>query len=304
MPDDIIPDYESVAAGETPLPEEPTADELTDIEPEPAEEPETEPVAAEPEPEPVAPKYSEDLLTVARKMGWRENGEKDPEEFILTAQDIIKTLKGTIGMFKDDQRELMRRIEDMNRKFAERNAYETQQTIKRLEAEADQAFESGDKDQFKDINSQIDRLKSQLPAADDTVAPPNRPDKPRIPDEVLAEFDAWKSENPWYDEDEELQSIANGIDATIRQRHDTWTNKQVLAEVTKRMQRYINPPATAPLRRVPDVIDASHRPAPPQKKKLDASQLTPAQLATFKKFHAMGLYRTKQEYADALSEEG
>jgi len=272
------------------------------------EVPEPEEVAPEEVAETVVPETPEpdaELLRVAKKMGFREDGELDAETYIFNANEVINSLKKgkatserTMEGLMQEMTGLKTLVKKLSSDQDTRGTLEINRAIETLEAEAVEEF-GRDQAQYEVIRSRIDKYKSMLPS--DTPAPATATE-PQPPVSGLstadqATLDTWTDENEWYHKDVALQGAANAIDNELYDEHPTWSFKDRLGEVAKRMKRFTGErpatetpaPGTTPAEPVvPSVIDTSHRPTTHAAKTATRHDLDAGQRAAAEKWHRHG----------------
>lgn len=151
-----------------------------------------------------APEYSEVELE-AMKFGWKPEAEFSPKNGRKwkTAEKFLedKPLYDKI----DEQHKVNKRLErqvDMLRQHyekVEKAAYD--RALEQLKLERKQALEEGDLVRAEEIRDQIDETRQAAP----------RPQIVQPDPEVGAEMDRWKQRNDWYEKDEDMTALADGL---------------------------------------------------------------------------------------------
>jgi hypothetical protein len=206
------------------------ADEIkNDVVDEPVEEPIEEPVE-EPKGEGTSSEYPEEIVALAKKMGWRDKGEfdekgkefVDPYKYIENLHAISQTTNFTNERLRKDMAEMKRVMQSMNKNFNARLQRELQEERSRLMAERYAAVVEGDIDKFKKIDKAIEGLSSQE-IKDDYSAP------------EAPEFAEWREKNEWFEVDKELTKYANDVAAKLPK---TMPLKDVLEFVDAKVELY------------------------------------------------------------------
>ena len=103
--------HESVIKDDTTLPDkEESSDESSDSEDESSDTGDTDTEVQADVEESAAKTYSDDLLEIAHKWGFRESGPLDAKEFVEKQWNITETLKDTVGLLRDEVREAVTKV--------------------------------------------------------------------------------------------------------------------------------------------------------------------------------------------------
>jgi hypothetical protein len=163
-----------------------------------------------------------DFESEAREMGWVPESEfrgakdkwKPAEQFVTEGENFIPFLKANERKLrrelKEKEQEVSTRVAKMERMLQsnfEREAANYKARIAELEARQIEAVKAGDTDEFKRLKTEIN--KTPIPEEPDvggTVTPDNLEEK-------------FAAENPWYGQDEDLTSYAQGYSQRIAQKH-------------------------------------------------------------------------------------
>ena len=171
----------------------------------------------------------------ARGLGHRSKDEwtaegKDPdtwvsaEEFLRRAplyeglhkaNRTVKSLEKKLNMLAQHQEELV------NAKVARQ--------LEQLKAEKKVAAKNHDVEKVEELNEAIEEVKKSAEKAKAKVE-----DKAEDAREM---FEEWKSENKWYEEDEDMFAYANGIGSKLEKEHPEWGPERTLQEVSKRTKK-------------------------------------------------------------------
>lgn len=139
----------------------------------------------------------------ARRMGWKPKEEyRGPQDKWVDADKFMEITDTHMGL-KDKEVKLLtnevRELKQAMRQMVEGQALKVQREVQRrvaeLEAERDQAVESGDLKRYRAVSKEINDYTAELR---DETAPAQA-------------FTGWLSENDWYETDEDLRAYADGI---------------------------------------------------------------------------------------------
>lgn len=206
-----------------------------------------------------APAGEADADTIARatEMGWvspdnwkgtpPKAGFLDPAEFVRRGEKVmplinarakkaeaeLAELRTELAATRVDHRAKLDRIERMSRTSLER---QREQMTAEYEAKKEYAVETGDKAAYALAAKQE---KEATKAFDDRVAEVEKPkpkagaDAPAMSKETKDTIDAWLTDNPWFNEDHELNAIANIQHQKLRKEKPGQKLEDNLAEVRK-----------------------------------------------------------------------
>lgn len=263
----------------------------------------------------------------ARAQGWRpkteyrgpperwvdaENFLNASEEFMGVARERNRALESKLSKAHDEITSLNGKVDNLTqvltdfREFAsygEKRAYD--KAIRELTERRNVAVQHADVDAFKAVDAEIAELnKSIQPVAEERKAkvevPKAQVETPTAvvppPDPLLL---AWIDENPWFNSDGVLNSLARALDTDMERqrpglaRRDRWN--AVKAEVQRRFpEKFENP-----LRENPSSVSApSGRPAP-KAAKHSYENLSPEAKKACDKFVKSIPGYTREEYVKA-----
>lgn len=177
-----------------------------------------------------------DFEAEARAEGWVPREEfkgdsakwVDAETFVKRGEEILPIVNAKNRKLSEEVDELRKQLEDVksgNAKFREfheraiaRERQERDVLIKQLEAERRKAIDEGDGAKFDEADKRLNQLRAQ----------------PQTEPEQSPEVKAWLAENPWYESDELLAALADGLSPKLaRERPDLVGKRAFLDELTK-----------------------------------------------------------------------
>lgn len=186
----------------------------------------------------------DDIETQARSMGWKPKDElKGAEKDFIDAPEFVRRGREVLPIVNAHNAKLektVKRLEATLEKFADHHSKTEQRAYARalsdLEARQAEAVEANDLQAVRDIGHEMRALEKEVsaPKADDM-------------DDDEDSFEAWKSDNPWFDKDKGLRAAAIGIAEEIK--NDFKDPVKQRAEVAKRVkaefpEKFTNPRRT------------------------------------------------------------
>ena len=180
----------------------------------------------------------------ARRLGWVPQEEfkgnpeqwRDADAFLQRGEEIHGYLKADLDRLhttltaKDRELTEIRQTMEEFRKFhneTEARAYK--RAIEELKQLKVTAIEQGDGGKVVEIDEQIDQLKEAQ------KKPTQEPTK--NPSQVNQEYLDWLPSNRWYDEDKELQELADDFGEIVKKNNPNLVGKAFLEEVTKKVKK-------------------------------------------------------------------
>lgn len=152
--------------------------------------------------DPVAAKTLELAVALGYNPDYEGENKLDPETFILRQKEFT-------GQTRNTNKQLKRELDKIQKQLAELQNYQrsavsqqAEQTLEQLQKEWEDLVSEGRVEEVKALQKRIDEVKARRPAP-----PENEPDTPGDPPEM----EAWKEDNPWYDDDPELQQMAFSV---------------------------------------------------------------------------------------------
>jgi hypothetical protein len=245
---------------------------------------------------------------IASKMGWRPDGVKDAETFILDGHTIQRELRDTVHGLKRTITRLTKDVQSIATDRAERKAEDIDRQLASLEEEKDAAIADSDKDAVRAIDKKIRDLEAKKPKQDKNSSGNGiDPDA----EEAITDF---TGRNPWYDHDEELTGIAHGLLETIRTKNPELTIPEALTKLEEKMYSRFpdlksegNPGKNGKEKSGAHSSKAGSgntRGGNASGKRFSASDLSDAQRTLARDFVRMGAFKSEQDYVNSLVKEG
>jgi hypothetical protein len=200
-----------------------------------------------------------DVETRAKRMGWVPlddfRGDPDrhlsPEEYIRRAEEQLPIAKGTLRQMEKkmaaqeallrEQSERMKHMQSSFEKFvtfskaSEERAYN--KALEELKTKQLEAVESGDVDAFKEVSKELDEhIKTRGEAVGEAVGKERGDQAGGYKPPEWAEpgsFEAWLSENSWFNENPRMANFAHSMDALLHRTKPKLRQSERLAEITK-----------------------------------------------------------------------
>lgn len=202
----------------------------------------------------------------AREFGWvpQEEFKGDPEQW-RSAEEFLKRGKEINGFLRKDfekikqtlskrdqeiaeMREAMQEFKEYHAKTAEREYAKAFAELKRQKKEA---IEIGDGDLVIEIEDKIDQLKEEKAKA------PVKQEPVVIDTNMQRAFDTWRTANSWYDSDEDLRELTDGIGETVARKFPDLKGEAFLNEVTRQVKKLVPERFENPARSNPTVTSSS-----------------------------------------------
>lgn len=247
----------------------------------------------------------------ARAMGWVPQEEwrgdpdkwRDKKEFVEFGDNIMPILRSNNKMLIDKQtksdariaqlEQVLREYSEHNKKIEER-AYERAKKEyeagrEQIMAEQKKAASEGDISKYHELETQKEKLES------------TKPEKPEETSTAIPpEVEEWRQENPWYDEDQELQAAANIIGQAYRQVHPRMATKNVLKYMKQQIEKLYPEKFENPNRSDTTDVGSSDNTGNSGKKsgKKTYADLPEEAKKWCDRFMAEKLYDNKQQYVD------
>lgn len=203
------------------------------------------------------PQDSPDDIRFAKEMGWKDpsdwqgdppkNGFVSAKEYVRRSEKVLPIVNARARNAEEKAAKLEAKLEQMetdHRDTIKRIERMTEAALKqqRSQIEADYAtrkeaaVETGDKAAYKqavkDEKEATQALDERL--KDEPADKEKKKEEAKLPKAIQEAIDEWLNENPWFNQDDELNGYANGVYKKMRRENPGFTEKQVLAEVRKR----------------------------------------------------------------------
>jgi len=247
-----------------------------------------------------------EIISEAERFGWvpkekfrgNESEWVDAQTFVQRGREINPILKANNERLKKEIDALKVKLENASisvkefKKFQqeafERKEQEYKSQISSLKAQKKEAIELGDGARVIEIDDQIDEIKEAQSQAKEVVK--EQPKQDIQPDPSFLE---WVQENSWYGEDKRKSGIADAIAEEIQSEGNKLSNKEFLAEVSKRLDAELNPKQARH-----SAVEGSGGTRPVAGKKRSYENLPPDAKAACDDFIKRGWIKDKQEYVD------
>jgi hypothetical protein len=151
-----------------------------------------------------APKWSPDVETEARALGWKAPDEwkgevpatyiDDPARYLERAENFTPFRK-----LKEANSEALRKIEAVTARQMERERASHAEELAKIKAEKVAAVEVGDIDAYKALEKREDKLRE---------AAPDVPRQSAVPDEHRVAIESWSVNKPWFKSDPVMTQAA------------------------------------------------------------------------------------------------
>ncbi len=227
------------------------------------------PDVVKPDVTPAAPATAQptEVETLAMQMGWNPNHDpasgrefQTAEQYILRSQEIQKTMGTQIQTLKDSQEEFRAGMQNLVQHYqgaAKIEATKIDGQIEVLNVEKEKAIEDADKDKVKQLDIQIDTLKTQKASAETPVQPAGtqpagtQPAGTQPAPQMSAAASTWVAENPWYGPNKEMTAYADTQSDRLRglpeDRYFTELTKTVKTMFPQNFPKTpVNPPVLPP----------------------------------------------------------
>jgi hypothetical protein len=174
----------------------------------------------------------------ARRMGWvpKDEFRGDPDkwrpadEFVQRGENQMPILRERLRHQDQQLAELRKTVKEFAEYHTkvEQNAF--QRALRQLKEQQVQAVKDGDSAAFVEIDERIEKLRKDAESAPQIKAPEIKP-------EDHPTFKAWKSQNSWYDKDQEMTSYADNIGAHIKRTKPDISDEDFFDAVTSKVRR-------------------------------------------------------------------
>lgn len=148
-------------------------------------------------PEITTPKWSPDVETEARALGWKAPDEwkgeipsgyiDDPSRYLERAENFTPFRK-----MREQVEEKFRKLEAVTAKQLERERAQHQEALAKVKADKMAAVEVGDVDAFKALEKREDALRQSAP---------EEPKQSGVPDEHRSAIERWSVDKAWFKSD-------------------------------------------------------------------------------------------------------
>jgi hypothetical protein len=222
-----------------------------------------------------APKWSPDVETEARALGWKAPDEwkgeipsgyiDDPNRYLERAESFAPFRK-----LKEQNAEALRRIEAVAAKQIERDRAAHQAALDRIKAEKVAAVEVGDIDAYKALEKREEIVRSQAPDA---------PKPDAVPDNHRRAIEQWSVGKDWFKQDlvmtqaasvlygqaqaeglTDPQAILSRVDAEMAKRFAALAPKSAPVEAVEAGLTFGSASASSPFEKLPkDAKEAFRR---------------------------------------------
>lgn len=181
---------------------------------------------------PAAPKWTPDVETEARALGWKAPDEwkgevpagyiDDPNRYLERAENFTPFRK-----LRERTDEAVRKIEAVATKQFERERANHAAELNRIKAEKVAAVETGDIDTYRALEKQEDKLREAAPEA----AKPSA-----VPDDHRSAIEQWSVDKAWFKADP-IKTQAAAIIYGQAQQNGLTDPKAILAYVDREMSK-------------------------------------------------------------------
>lgn len=259
-----------------------------------------------------------EIVARARTMGWRPfeeyNGDKsrwvDAETFVRRGETELPIVRERYRKLESRFVNVEKELEESNKrngevvrvlnevrelsKSAEERAYaRAMSELAERERKAVSEAAVADYDRIQHEKHQLNESRPKLTSTP-PPPPPVEPPKP-VTSPVI---DAWVAENPWFNSDPVLNSIAIAFDAQIQREAPGIGMAERLAEVKKQVMTRFPDKFGNPRRTAPPTVTTTHLAAPRSTKK-GIKDLPPEAQAAFARFKKQMPNYTEDEYLQA-----
>jgi len=214
---------------------------------------------------------NESIEVQARAMGWVPEDEfkgnpemwKDAETFVKNGYEVLPILRErtkTMATKMDEVTQKLAKTESLLATLTEHHKKTDELAYKRaladLKAEQRKAVEDNDVERFDAIDRKLEQLEKPEQSTNDANLDPG--------------FVAWKSENPWYDNDAELSVYADSIAGFVERTSGLKGGKAFFDKVTEEVKARYPDKFKNPNREKPNAVegggDNNTGPVKPKKK--------------------------------------
>lgn len=232
----------------------------------------------------------------ARAQGWKPEeewqGDKSKwmpaEQFLEVGQKVHKVQRDRMTRQLAEQREVIEQMRQSLSKVEERGYARALEDVAKKQR---QAAEVGDVDAFD--AAEVDRTRILKERAE--AIRENQPAPPTID----PEFEDWKVENPWFDEDPDMEAYARGVSTQIQLEYHTKGQviggRKLYDEVGKRTKKIFAAKFTNPRREEPSSVEGG-KPSGGKKGGKTFDDLPIEAKRAYEKFERQIAGFTKEEY--------
>ena len=203
----------------------------------------------------------------AAKQGWKpkedfvagggdETAWVDAKVFVERGESSAPILKSKLERSERKLEQMSATVESLTKhhnRMLEKEAADRARLMNELEDARAKAVADGNANAFKQADKKLEQLKQQ--EALEPVKPANSGLDPVV--------EQWLEDNPWYNEDEDLQALADGYAGKLRTRNPNLAGRPLLDKVAEQVKAHVerNKPK-AP--KEPVVDDEGDRTPPPK----------------------------------------
>lgn len=183
------------------------------------------------------------IEAAARSSGWsdKDKWKGDPNDWLPAPQFILKAVGEVLPTMRKSLKDARDEIGTMKTTLAKTVATAYDRALADLKTDQIAALEAGNLDAADEITDRIAEHKAA--------------GKPAEADPFQSTFDAWKTENAWYESDPDLKAFAYGIAQDLAGKG--MTPAEQLPEVTKRVKAAFPQKFENPRRREPAAAEGS-----------------------------------------------
>lgn len=219
----------------------------------------------------------------ARRQGWRPKEEYagdpsrwvDAKTFVEKGEAVLPVLRERFHKMEEratatdrELRETRKQLEDTTRvivelrdmsRVAEERAYA--RAARDLESREREAVREASEEKFDLLRREREALEQSRPKPPPVAAAAPTPPSPPAPTSNPI-VDSWISENPWFQSDPVLNSLAIDEDRQVKASHPDWSVQEQLAEVKRRVVDRFPEKFGNTRRKAPPPVSTSSAPAP------------------------------------------
>jgi hypothetical protein len=170
----------------------------------------------------------------AREQGWRPKDEFDGDaskwvsaETFVAKGELIDKIE-SLGKKLKDSEKTINMLKDHHARVKET---EFRNAVAFLKAQKKEAYEQGDVDRIIELDDKIAEFRETEKRQKEEIAAQSSNGS------THPDFEAWVSENKWYDKDTEMRGDADSIGATYKRNNPSKTANEVLDYVTTRIKK-------------------------------------------------------------------
>lgn len=238
------------------------------------------------------------VTKVAEKIGYNPNydgpNKKSPVEYILDGRDIQKQLSESLRdklKHIDALREDVGKVTAFVKKQSEQRVAELEKTVAELQAKRKEAVEEGDVEGFEAAEKSIKEVVDVLNTEKSQAQPKN------VNKQFQQEFEKWKSDNDWYEKDEQLTLYAMGVRDKYHADPEVlkMTDSQWLGFIGEKVKEAFPHKFEKPAPKTPVSGTSSVRRGAQPKSSYSETGLTYQQKQVLDDYERMGIFKTKEE---------